>query len=123
MSKILIIDDEDAIALLLTTALEKSGFNVEIAKDGIEGIRMFDNGQFDLVITDIRMKRLDGHGVLRHIRNSRKKLTPTVGISGTPWQLKQTDFDATFAKPFAIQPLIDTVRSLTNSRNTQAPKV
>lgn len=113
MSKVLIIDDEDAIILVLTTALERYGFNVEIAKDGMEGIKKFDEGQFDLVITDIRMNNLDGHGVLRHIRNSQKKFTPIVGISGTPWYLEESDFDAVLAKPFSIQPLIDTVKSLT----------
>ncbi|MFC1886082.1 response regulator [Thermodesulfobacteriota bacterium] len=115
MGKILVIDDEDAIVLVLTMALERYGFNVEIAKDGMEGIKKFDEGQFDLVITDIRMNNLDGHGVLRHIRNSQRKFTPTVGISGTPWHLQKSDFDAILAKPFSIQPLIDTVKNLTTA--------
>ena len=113
MGNILVIDDEDAVVLVLAMALERCGFNVEIAKDGLEGIKKFDEGQFDLVITDIRMKNLDGHGVLRHIRNSHRKYTPTVGISGTPWQFQKSDFDAVLAKPFSIKPLIDTVTRLT----------
>ncbi len=113
MSSILVIDDEEAIVLMLTMALTRYGFTVDIATDGLLGIKKFDEGEFDLVITDIRMDGLDGIGVVRHIRNSQKHLTPTIGISGTPWEFEKGDFDAVLSKPFSIQPLIDTVKNLT----------
>jgi two-component system chemotaxis sensor kinase CheA len=88
-------------------------FRSEIAKDGLEGIKKFDENQFDLVTTDIRMNTPDGHDVLRHKRNSHRKLTPTVSISATPWDLEKSEFDSVLAKPFSIQAVIDTVNSLT----------
>jgi CheY-like chemotaxis protein len=112
MDKILVIDDDDAVVLVLTMALERCGFDVEVAKDGVEGIKRFDEGRFDLVITDILMDKPDGHDVLSHIRKSHRKFTPTIGISATPMHLEESDFDAVFEKPFQIQPLIDTVNGL-----------
>ena len=91
MFNILLIDDEEAIVLMIKEALECSGYNVEIAADGIEGIIKFGKGYFDLVITDIRMPGIDGYGVLQHVQNFDKKNTPIIGISGTPWLLEDKD--------------------------------
>lgn len=113
MRNILVIDNEESILLMLTMALAKYGFNVEIAADGLEGIKKFDEDHFDLVITDILMPGLNGNGVARHIRNSEKKYTPVIAISGTPWLVKNGDFDAVLPKPTSIQTLVDTVKTLT----------
>jgi len=113
MRDILVIDDEKPIVLIIAAALTKSGFNVEKATNGLEGIKKFDEGYFDLVITDLQMPGLDGHGVVRHIRNSERQSTPVISISGTPWYLQSNDFDAVLPKPFSIKTLIDTVNELT----------
>jgi len=113
MRNILVIDNEESILLMITMALAKYGFNVEIAADGMEGIKKFDEGHFDLVITDILMPGLNGNGVARHIRNSESKYTPVIAISGTPWLVENGDFDAVLPKPVSIQTLVDTVKNLT----------
>ena len=113
MRDILVIDDEKSIVLIIAAALTKSGFNVEKATNGLEGIKKFDEGYFDLVITDLQMPGLDGNGVVRHIRNSERQSTPVVSISATPWHLQSDDFDAFILKPFSIKTLIDTVNELT----------
>jgi len=113
MRDILVIDDEKSIVLIIAAALTKSGFNVEKATNGLEGIKKFDEGYFDLVITDLRMPGLDGNGVVQHIRNSERQSTPVVSISATPWHLQSDDFDAFILKPFSIKTLIDTVNELT----------
>ena len=112
MRNILVIDDEESIVIMITMALARYGFNVEIAADGIEGINKFDEGCFDLIITDIRMPGINGNGVVQHVRNSDKQFTPVVGISGTPWLLEDADFDAVLQKPFTIKTLVDTVYNL-----------
>jgi len=113
MRDILVIDDEKPIVLIIAAALTKSGFNVEKATNGLEGIKKFDEGYFDLVITDLQMPGLDGNGVVQHIRNSERQSTPVVSISATPWHLQSDDFDAFILKPFSIKTLIDTVNELT----------
>ena len=113
MCNILVIDDEESIVLMITMALARCGFNVEVATNGSEGIRIFEKGCFDLVITDIRMAGINGNQVARHIRNSGKPSIPIIGMSGTPWLLESNDFDAVLAKPFSIKTLIHTVHYLT----------
>jgi len=114
MRNILVIDDEKSIVSMLTMALIRFGFSVETAADGLEGIKKFNECNFDVVITDIKMPALDGNGVVRHIRNSKRRSTPVIGISGTPWLLENSDFDAVLSKPASIKTLVDTVKNITH---------
>jgi DNA-binding response OmpR family regulator len=95
--------------------LTYSGHRVETAQDGEEGIRNFDGGSFDMVITDYLMPELNGEGVLKHIRSSSRHRTPVIGISGTPWLLQGTGFDLVLAKPFPLNMLVDSVRTLSST--------
>ena len=112
MSTILVIDDEKGILQLMHQALTKYGHNVETADDGQEGIRKFDDGCFDIVITDILMPVIDGNGVVAHIRKSEKQSIPVIAISGTPWLLESANFDMVLSKPFPLKKLIESIRSL-----------
>ncbi len=113
MCTILVIDDEKSILCVIREALTRSGHEVEVALDGVEGIQKFDDGCYDMVITDLRMPRLDGKGVVEHIRASGKHSVPVIGISGTPWQMPDSGFDAVLAKPFPLQDLVESVKKLT----------
>jgi CheY-like chemotaxis protein len=112
MSTILVIDDEKGILQLMHQALTKYGHDVETADDGQEGIQKFDDGSFDIVITDIRMPGIDGNGVVKHIRKSKNQSIPVIAISGTPWLRETEDFDMVLAKPFPVKQLIESIRSL-----------
>ena len=120
MCTILVIDDEKGILRVIEEALTKFGHDVEIAIDGIEGVEKFDHGSYDMVITDLRMPGLDGKGVVRHIRNSHKNSIPVIGISGTPWLIQDSDFDAVLSKPFPLQDLVESVKKLTTMPAKQA---
>lgn len=119
VSSILVIDDERMIRDLVRHALTRLNYRVETAEDAREGIEKFDAGRFDLVITDICMPGSDGQMVLHHVRRSKKKAIPVIGVSGTPWLLQNVAFDKVLAKPFSIKHLVDTARSLTGA--DQAP--
>jgi DNA-binding response OmpR family regulator len=112
MGTILIIEDEKGILELIQEVLTLFGHNVDTASNGQEGIQKFDNKSFDLVITDVRMPGTSGHTVVQHIRNSSKKGTPIIGMSGTPWLLQNQDFDMVLQKPFPLQTLIDSLKRL-----------
>lgn len=112
MCTILVIDDEKDILRVIQEALTRFGHNVEIAFDGIEGVQKFDDGSYDMVITDLCMPGLDGTAVVQHIRNSPKHFVPVIGISGTPWQTEDSAFDAVLSKPFPLQDLVDSVKKL-----------
>jgi CheY-like chemotaxis protein len=112
MHQILVIDDEEFILDTVREALTMNGYEVEVAADGQEGIQKFDDGSFDLVITDMQMPGLDGNNVVEHIRNSDRQFTPVIGFSGTPWLLQKSDFDIVFVKPFSLQDLVDAIQHL-----------
>ena len=114
MDTILVIDDEKGITSLIQEALSMFGYDVEIAMDGQEGIQKFESSAYDLVITDICMPGLDGNSVARHIRNSDRKSTPIIGMSGTPWLLDKGDFDMIISKPFPLKMLIESMKKLPN---------
>ncbi|MGD2096303.1 MAG: response regulator [Desulfobacterales bacterium] len=113
MCSILVIDDEKGILGVIREALTRFGHDVETALDGIEGIQKFDDGSYDMVITDLRMPGLDGKGVVEHIRASSNNAIPIIGISGTPWQIQDSGFDEVLAKPFPLQDLVASVNKLT----------
>jgi len=110
MYHILVIDDQKAIVDIIKIVLSRAGYKVEVALDGQEGIKKFDIGRFDLVITDIRMPGLDGRDVIAHIHNSDRPRTPIIVISATPWLLKNNHFEAVFTKPFPLEDLINSIR-------------
>jgi DNA-binding response OmpR family regulator len=113
MSLILVIEDEKGIQSILEAVLSRYGHCVTTAADGKEGIQKFDNGNFDMVITDVVMPEVGGLGVLQHIRGSSRHSVPIIGMSGTPWLMDGSDFDMVIDKPFPLQKLVDSVRNLT----------
>ena len=120
MCAILVIDDEKGILRVIEEALTKFGHQVELAADGYEGIRKFDDGSYDIVITDLRMPGLDGKGVVQHIRKSHKNSIPIIGISGTPWLIQDSGFDVVLPKPFPLLDLVESVNKITDNPSKSA---
>ena len=122
MGTVLVIDDEKFVLDIVKIALTKFGHDVQTAEDGRQGIEKFDEGVFDVVITDIRMPGIDGNGVAEHIRKSQRQETPIIAISATPWLVrgKSDDFDCILHKPFTLKTLVDAVNDLTHSRTLAA---
>ena len=75
-SRILVVDDEDALRMVLSNELSSSGYDVASAADGDEAITMVQNKKFDLVLLDIKMPKVDGFEVLKFI----KKNSPHVRV-------------------------------------------
>ncbi|WP_224983989.1 hybrid sensor histidine kinase/response regulator [Geomonas agri] len=73
--KILIVDDEGDIALILKLQLEDAGFETERARDGVEALEAIEREPFALIMLDIKMPRMDGLEVLSRIRSDQ---TPVV---------------------------------------------
>jgi CheY-like chemotaxis protein len=118
MRQILVIDDEEGILDVVRSVLSRAGFKVEIALNGRNGIQKFDDGCYDLVITDILMPEMDGRDVVKHIRNSDRPYTPIIGFSGTPWLLEKDEFDTVFFKPFPLLDLVHAVRHLSRQSSS-----
>jgi DNA-binding response OmpR family regulator len=86
MSKILIIEDEEAIADLEKDYLELSGFEVEIEHRGDVGLKKALEGNYDLFILDLMLPEVDGFEICREIRNV--KNNPVIMVSA-----KKDDID------------------------------
>ena len=86
MSRILIVEDEEAIADLEKDYLELSGFEVEIANDGTEGLSKALTEEYDLFILDLMLPGVDGFEICKEIRE--KKNTPILMVSA-----KKDDID------------------------------
>ena len=86
MSKILIIEDEEAIADLEKDYLELSGFEVEIANRGDVGLEKALNEDYDLIILDLMLPEVDGFDICRQVRQ--EKNIPIIMVSA-----KKDDFD------------------------------
>jgi two-component system nitrogen regulation response regulator NtrX len=113
--KILIIDDEKAICNTLKEILLYEKYEVEIANDGVEGVKKAKENQFDLVLCDIKMPKMDGIEVLGKLQEYNPEL-PVVMISGHGTidtavdALKKGAYDY-IAKPPDLNRLLVTVRN------------
>lgn len=105
MYKILLVEDDNSISDMVKNYLEREGYCVEIALEGEEGVKKFEKENFDLVILDIMMPKLDGLEVMRIIRE--KSSIPIMIMSA-----KDSDVDKAvglglgaddyIAKPFSL---------------------
>jgi CheY-like chemotaxis protein len=103
--RILVIDDEAPILRMLTLRLSRMGLDVETALTKDEAIKKLNANGYDLVLTDMIMPEISGNDVLNHVRIKRKHSTPVLAMSGTPWLLEQSDFDAVINKPCSKEEL------------------
>ena len=85
MSKILIIEDEEAIADLEKDYLELSGFEVEIANRGDVGLEKALKEEYDLIILDLMLPEVDGFDICRQVRQEKKMIL----IKSVVWGLVQ----------------------------------
>ena len=114
MNKILIVEDEEAIAALEKDYLELSGFEVEVANDGETGLEKALNEDFNLLILDLMLPGVDGFEICRQVRD--KKNTPIIMVSA-----KKDDIDKIrglglgaddyMTKPFSPSELVARVKA------------
>ena len=114
MNKILIVEDEEAIADLEKDYLELSGFKVEVAHDGETGLKKALEEEYDMFILDLMLPGVDGFEICKEIRE--KKDTPIIMISA-----KKDDIDKIrglglgaddyMTKPFSPSELVARVKA------------
>lgn len=115
MEKILIIEDELDIQELLKNYLEEEGYETEQALDGIEGIGKFRKENFDLILLDVMLPKVDGFGVLEMIRQeSEIPVIMLTALDDEAYQMKGYDLkvDEYVTKPFSIKLLLKKIEAV-----------
>jgi len=119
--RILVVDDEESITFLLKTELEElSDFDVDVALNGTEAINLIQTTIYDIVLLDIKMPRVSGIDVLKHINVHSPTtqvimLTNVVDFKTAIETIKLGAYDF-ISKPYDPQQLIATVRRATERR-------
>lgn len=111
---ILVIDDEEIVRISCRRALTPEGFNVEVARDGLEGLRLLKEKPYDLILIDLKMPNMDGMEVLENILAMRPdaKVIIITGYSAVETAVKAIKMGAFnyLEKPFTPDSLLEAVR-------------
>lgn len=114
--RILLVEDEAKVASFIKKGLEEEYYAVDVAQDGEEALDMLDVYDYDLVILDILLPKLNGLGVLSHIRKA-GKTSPVLLLTAKDLvedKVKGLDMGADdyLTKPFAFEELLARIRVL-----------
>lgn len=114
--RILVVEDEPKVASFVKHGLEENGFSCEIAYDGLMGKRMFDAGDFDLLILDINLPYKNGIALCNEIRSNDQKIPVIMLTALGTTEDKIAGFDSGaddyLVKPFEFRELLARIRSL-----------
>lgn len=117
--KILIVDDEKPVRLLLAKALGSQDYEITMAKNGVEAIKQIDKKFYDLIITDYMMPQMDGLELICKIKGKYPFMPILVISSKAPVQdLLENGATACVTKPFEIFELQCLVKTILNQGNT-----
>jgi DNA-binding response OmpR family regulator len=123
MAKILVIDDEPSILLMIKKMLEKEGHKVDLALNGKDGTEIFENIKPDLVITDIIMPEKEGLETILELRKKNPGLKiiaisggGRIGPEGYLPSAKYLGADLVFQKPLVQKEFIAAVSGLLNDQ-------
>jgi two-component system OmpR family response regulator len=114
--RILVVEDEPAIAAGITAALEASGYQTRLAVDGEDAWFLGDTEDFDLVVLDLGLPKIDGLAVLKRWRTAGRQMPVLILTARGAWPERVEGIDAGaddyLAKPFQVEELLARVRAL-----------
>ena len=124
MDRILIVEDEEAIARFVELELRHEGYDVGKAGDGRTGLDMALSGQYQLVLLDIMLPELSGLEVIRRLR--RESQIPVILLTARDTVMDKVSgldmgADDYITKPFAIEELLARIRTALRKRPQAAP--
>jgi len=114
----LVVDDSLTMRKVLGRLLEREGYDVQVANDGMDAMELLQISTPDIILTDIEMPRMDGFGLARNIRDDEKTIkTPLIMISSRTADKHQSlaaeiGVDAFFGKPVQDEELITKMKEL-----------
>jgi DNA-binding response OmpR family regulator len=124
-SRILIVDDEPAVADLIEAVLVGEGYTVAIARDGAQGLLLARDWRPDLILMDVMLPGVDGGTAIRRLKSDEETADiPIVAMSAGRTIRQQSDglaeADAALAKPFDLDALLAQVEFQLTRRRTDS---
>ena len=125
--RILIVEDEQKTGDYLKQGLSEAGFVADLARDGVDGLHLALSEDYDLVVLDVMLPRMDGWQLLREIRDKGKRM-PVLFLTARDQiedRVKGLEFGADdyLVKPFAFSELLARVRALLRRGKTSEPEL
>lgn len=125
MKKVLVVDDDDFVRMVMVQALQAAGHETDESPDGADAIAKLSYNKYDLVVTDIVMPQESGVSVAVHIKKN-KLPTPVLAISshsngdnsGSVLDFANYFVDDTLRKPFRKEQLLEAVNRLSACAGT-----
>ena len=117
--RVLVVDDDSAIRLLVSRMLARHGFDVDAAGDGHVALERCRACRYDLLILDLMMPRLDGIGVIDEVRKQNPPPHIIVMTAAVPSIVNRIPHGAvwkTIGKPFEVQDLMTAVDGALSDR-------
>lgn len=125
--KLLLVEDEEELSAIVAKGLRKRGYAVDVAYDGEEALASYEINEYDLIILDLNIPKVDGLDVLRQIRSTdtTMKILILSARSGIDDRVLGLDLGANdyLIKPFDFMELDARVRTLLRVSFTQRPPV
>jgi two-component system copper resistance phosphate regulon response regulator CusR len=123
--RVLVVEDDRTVGQFVRRGLEEAGLHVELAVDGPEGLTRASEGEFDLVVLDLRLPGLSGVELLRTLRD-RGVTTPVLVLTAqdaleSKVQALRIGADDYVTKPFAFEELLARVEALARRPKAIAP--
>ena len=124
VARVLVIEDEPLIQETLADMLDLGGHRITLADTGEDGVRLFEEGEFDIVFTDITLPGISGWDVATAVKGMSQD-TPVIAVTGWGPGIKRSDIvngavDQVLPKPFDIDRVLDLVASIMAAKSLES---
>jgi CheY-like chemotaxis protein len=118
--RILVVDDDTVMRNVFLVMLKRADFDVDVAEDGLVGVEMWEKGDYDLVLMDVQMPRMNGFEATYTIREKERARgghTPIVAITAYALEKDEAEclsagMDAYLSKPIDFKKCIEMIHAI-----------
>jgi CheY-like chemotaxis protein len=123
--RILVVEDDAVMSDIFSIMLQRAGFEVEGADDGVMGVEMWEKGDYDLVLMDVQMPRMDGFEATAAIRKKERAgggHTPIIAVTAYALEKDEQEclaagMDAYFTKPIDFKKCLEVIHAMIGERD------
>lgn len=112
--KLLVVDDDNMVRMLVTALLREKNWIIRSASDGGQAIDQLQEQTFDVIVLDLMMPGVDGYGVIRHLRRAapgllKRTIILTGFVGKAPEEIDEKEIFRLMRKPFQMKDLVEVI--------------